>query len=67
MRGRQTFAADKDNIQRLVELEHLRFGRLCAGLHQRTPDAEIGYSILIFRLTDAEVQFLLDGSPPLSP
>ena len=50
--------------QLLVELEHLRFGRLCAGLHWRTPDDEVGYSILIFRLTDAEVQRYLEGPPP---
>jgi hypothetical protein len=50
-----------------VELEHLRFGRLCAGLHRRTPDAEVGYSILIFRLTDADVQNYLAGPPPYLP
>jgi hypothetical protein len=54
-------------IQRLIELEHLRFGRLCAGLHARQPDAEVGYSILIFRLTDAEVRALLDGPPNFVP
>ena len=54
-------------IQRLIELEHLRFGRLCAGLHGRKPDAEVGYSILIFRLTDAEVRALLDGPPTYVP
>ena len=48
----------------LVELEHLRFGRLCAGLHDRAPDDEVGYSILIFRLTDAEVRNYLEGPPP---
>jgi hypothetical protein len=51
----------------LVELEHLRFGRLCAGLHRRTPDDEVGYSILIFRLTDAEVRGYLEGPPPYLP
>jgi len=62
--------ADLDHTPRetaiplLIELEHLRFGRLCAGLQHRTPDAEVGYSILIFRLTDAEVQNSLDGPPP---
>ncbi len=54
-------------IPRLIELEHLRFGRLCAGLHRRAPDAEVGYSILIFRLTEADVRALLDGPPPFSP
>ena len=54
-------------IQRLVELEHLRFGRLCAGLQSRAPDAEVGYSILIFRLTDADVRALLEGPPHFIP
>ncbi len=54
-------------IQRLIELEHLGFGRLCAGLHGRAPDAEVGYSILIFRLTEAEVRALLDGPPTFIP
>jgi hypothetical protein len=52
---------------KLIELEHLRFGRLCARLQRRAPDAEIGYSILIFRLTDAEVRAFLDGPPPYYP
>jgi hypothetical protein len=54
-------------IPRLIELEHLRFGRLCAGLHRRAPDDMVGYSILIFRLTDAAVRALLDGPPPFTP
>jgi len=36
-------------------------------LHRRTPDAEVGYSILIFRLTDADVKAALDGPPPFAP
>ena len=51
-------------IQLFIELEHLRFGRLCAALHRRPPDDEVGYSILIFRLTDAEVRSDLEGPPP---
>ena len=50
-------------VGRMVDLEQLRFGRLCAGLHDRAPAAEVGYSILIFRLTDAEVRSLLTGPP----
>jgi 4-amino-4-deoxy-L-arabinose transferase-like glycosyltransferase len=38
------------------EYEQLRFGRLCAFLRQREPDDEVGYSILIYRLTDEEVR-----------
>ena len=65
--------ADLDHTPRetalplLIELEHLRFGRLCAKLHPRVPDAEVGYSILIFRLTDADVKAALDGPPPFAP
>ena len=33
----------------------LRFARLCHYLRARTPDANIGYSILIYRLTAAEI------------
>ncbi|MBI5771646.1 MAG: glycosyltransferase family 39 protein [Verrucomicrobia bacterium] len=54
-------------IPRMVDLEHLRFGRLCAGLQPRAPDHLVGYSILIFRLTEAEVRALLDGPPPYFP
>jgi hypothetical protein len=53
--------------QLFTELEHLRFGRLCAGLHRRPPDDAVGYSILIFRLKDAEVRNYLAGPPPYLP
>ena len=33
----------------------LRFARLCNFLRARAPDANIGYSILIYRLTAQEV------------
>ena len=51
-------------ISRMIELEHLRFGRLCAGLQGRQPDQMIGYSILVFALSDADVNQLLQGPPP---
>ena len=35
--------------------DQLRFARLCTVLRARRPDASIGYSILIYRLTDEEV------------
>jgi hypothetical protein len=39
-----------------ARFEWLRFGRLCAWLrHHRPPDDEIGYSILIWRLSKAEI------------
>jgi hypothetical protein len=41
----------------------LRFVRLCAALRQREPDADAGYSILIYRLTAEEIAHALDGPP----
>ena len=41
--------------QRLQTYEALQLGRLCHYLQARHPDAHIGYSILIYRLTDEEV------------
>jgi hypothetical protein len=44
-------------------LINLRFCRLCAYLRQRPPDDKIGYSILIYKLTDQQVQQALYGTP----
>ena len=44
--------------------EDLRFGRLCSFLRTREPDDEVGHSILIYRLTDADVAGALEGKPP---
>jgi hypothetical protein len=41
--------------QMMQEHDLLRFARLCHYLRIRTPDAQIGYSIWIFRLTGDEV------------
>ncbi|MDD3180231.1 MAG: glycosyltransferase family 39 protein [Opitutaceae bacterium] len=41
------------------DYEVLQFGRLCHFLHDRTPDQVVGASLLLFRLTDAEVNFAL--------
>jgi hypothetical protein len=50
--------------RRLVnEFEQLRLARLSAYLRRREPDDQIGYSILIFRLTDREVEDALGGPP----
>ncbi|MDD5262498.1 MAG: hypothetical protein PHD76_11700 [Methylacidiphilales bacterium] len=49
--------------QRIAAYEQLRFARLCAWLRQREPDDEVGYSILIYRLSDADVQQALSGQP----
>ena len=43
--------------------EQLRFARLCAYLRQREPEEEIGYSILIYRLTDADLNEAFFGKP----
>lgn len=42
----------------------LSFGRLYSFLWQREPDDHVGYSILIYRLSDKEVARALLGSPP---
>jgi 4-amino-4-deoxy-L-arabinose transferase-like glycosyltransferase len=40
--------------------DRLRFARLCAALRAREPDDTVGYSILIYRLTDDEVRRALE-------
>jgi hypothetical protein len=42
--------------------EQLRFARLCHYLRARRPDAMVGYSILVFRLTQEEIDAALSGS-----
>ena len=42
----------------------LRLARLCAYLRHRAPDDEVGYSILVYRLSDAEVSRALGGASP---
>jgi tetratricopeptide (TPR) repeat protein len=41
----------------------LRLGRLCAFLRRREPDDNIGYSILVYRLTTEDLQNALSGPP----
>jgi len=41
----------------------LRFARLCSCLRQREPDDQVGYSILIYRLSDLDVASAVDGQP----
>jgi hypothetical protein len=41
----------------------LRLARLYAWLRQREPDDQIGYSILIYRLSDEQLQTALEGPP----
>lgn len=41
--------------------EQLRFARLCHYLRARRPDAQPGYSILVYRLDQAEIDTALNG------
>ena len=46
----------------------LRFGRLCAYLRHQKPLGNIGYSILVFRLSEDDLKLALNGAPAeLSP
>lgn len=51
-------------VKRIRIFERLRFERLCAYLRHRTADAQVGYSIFVFNLTDAEVERALYAAPP---
>jgi 4-amino-4-deoxy-L-arabinose transferase-like glycosyltransferase len=44
-----------------TEFERLRFARLCHYLRARQPDAQPGYSILVYRLDQAELDAALNG------
>jgi len=44
----------------------LRFARLCAALRRREPDDNVGHTILIYRLSDRDVQRALRDEPPES-
>lgn len=46
-------------IQDAKDYEVLQLGRLCHFVHERIPDRVLGGSLLLFRLTDAEVSFAL--------
>jgi hypothetical protein len=56
---------DADTSARLDYYESLRFSRLCHFLQLRPPDARIGYSILIFRLSDEEASLVTDAPLPV--
>jgi len=59
-------AADDELRRAFRAYERLRFGRLAAWLRQREPDDHVGYSILIYRLSDTDVRSALQG-PPAEP
>lgn len=46
-----------------ARFDQLRFARLCAQLRTREPDAMVGYSILIYRVGEAELTAALGASP----
>ena len=51
--------------QLFAQFDQMRTGRLVAFLRRREPDAMVGYSILIYRLTDADVGLALSGPAPV--
>lgn len=54
--------SDAAVTERLWNYEALQFGRLCHLLEYREPVANVGYSILIYHLTDHEVSTALYGT-----
>lgn len=53
--------------QLFAQFDQLRTGRLVAYLRRRKPHAMAGYSILIYVLSNAEVDEALNGPPPDGP
>ena len=43
--------------------EHARLARLTSFLRQREPDSEVNYSILVYRLSNADLARAIDGPP----
>jgi len=48
----------------LAQFEAYRFGRLTAFLREREPDDEIHSSVLVYRVSAADLTRFLDGPPP---
>ena len=61
-RGTNLTQISRGPNQVLWELDCLRFSRLAQYLRFRHPDATIGYSIMIFRLSAEEVRVAIDGT-----
>ena len=59
----QKQTAGKLNPEDVIALERYRFARLCSSLRKRNPDAEAGYSILIYNLSRRDLERALYGSP----
>jgi 4-amino-4-deoxy-L-arabinose transferase-like glycosyltransferase len=60
-----TVLPEKELQTRLFDLEEMRFARLCFFLQFRRPDAVIGHTILIYRLSDLEVGVAESAPLPL--
>ena len=56
-------AAGNLPAQRIKEFQRMRFSRLCAYFRHREPVARIGYSILVFDMSDEEVDEAISGPP----
>jgi len=50
-------------VKKIRTFERLRFERLCAYLRQRSPEAQVGYSIFVFDVTGDEMNRALYGEP----
>ena len=55
--------AEDEREEKLEDLEQLRFGRLCRYLEQRSPDAIVANSILIYRLSPTEIAEAMHEAP----
>jgi len=55
---------DQETFEAVRLFDQLQFARLAAMLRQREPDDYVGYSILIYRLTDRDLREALLGPPP---
>ena len=51
--------------QTFRRFDELRLGRLAAFLRRRTPDSLVAYSILVYRLSDADVTRAVEGPAPI--
>lgn len=63
---REAFVCDSnpDHLRIKATLyRQMQLARLCAMLRQREPDDRVAHSILVYRLTDADLQQALFGSP----
>jgi hypothetical protein len=49
------------------EFDYTRFGRLCHFLRQRDADSHVGYSILIYNLSDSDIEAFLNSPLPIPP